>query len=161
MKVKIKKVMITSQDEFGEIYEYLTYGELNSGYEIAIISSSRIDPRKYLNQTVDCLILAYKLHEIQIEKELKLDLINKKIFGEFLGQYSIPQIWNFKDIISYDAIKTLDGIMLIYQRDFSNIDERKKIYYQIKIQKQLEIGDIISFYPEKFKLLSFIPVEKF
>jgi len=159
MKLKINKVKITSEDEYGGIYEYTTYGVLESGYKIELISSSRIDPRKFINQTIECLILANELYDLQIETEIKVDLITKKIYGKYLGEYEIPKMWNFKHIIKFDAVKSLDGHILIYKRDFNKLDERTKNYYNIKIKKPLKKGNIISFYTEKFTLLAWIPIE--
>ena len=159
MEVFINKVITGTKDRDGNIYEYSINGVLNSGYKIEIFWYGNLDPRIFLNQTVDCLIVIDTISDVEIKKELKVDLIAGKIFGEYLGQYNIPEIWNFKHIITYDAIKTLDGIILLYDTDFSNMSKEEKIRYEIKIDRNLEIGDIISFYPEKFELLAFKQVE--
>lgn len=159
MEIFIKKVITGTEDKLGNIYETWIQAKTKNGYEIRAEVIKDYNPREFIGKTVDCLILADELHNLQTEKELKIDLINNKFFGEYLGKYDIPQIWNFKDIINYDAIKTLDGIMLIHQIDFRNMDEQEKIYYEMKIEKQLEVGDIISFFPAKFEIYSFRPVE--
>ncbi len=156
MKIKIKNVKITSEDEFGEIYEFRNYGVLKQGYEIELISSSKIDLRNYIGKSIDCLILAYDLGIFKIETELKVDLITERIYGEFLGKYEIPEKWKFKDIASYCAIKTIDGIILLYR---SETEGEITNFFLKTLNRPLKIGDIFSSDPGKFKLLSFIPFD--
>ncbi len=156
LKVIVKKVKITSEDEFGGIYEFLIHGILNSGRKIKIITSSKFDPRTYLNQAVNLLISAYNLHEIQIEQELGVEFTEERLIGKYIGKFTDSTNWDLGYTSDwYYAMETIDGIILLYRNEFEN-----KIIKRIEelSGKPLEIGDIFSFYAEEYTLEAWKPI---
>ena len=152
MEILIKKITTGTRDRFGNIYETWVHGFTNNGYEIKAEVIRDYDLQPFIGKTIECLMLAYRLIEVRFEQELQIDLINNRIFGKYKGEYNIPKVWTFKDITHYDAISTLDGIILLYPNE---VKKKIKDFLLSNYNTNLKIGNIISFYPEKFELLDY------
>jgi len=150
MEILITKMTIGAEDEFGNIYETWIYGKLKSGLFIEIFVDERFDLQEFNNQKIECLISASKLYDIQIERDLIVDINKERIIGKYFGKFIDSEGWNLGNRSEwFFNIETIDGIILLYKDEFEEI-----IFNQIKnlLNRPLDYGDIFSFRAEEFEL---------
>jgi hypothetical protein len=127
--------------------DYLIIGQLSNGMIVELFD--HFNPNIKINTTIDCLVLAFYVDDINSVDFTKGHKRDKPIFtGRFIENYVIPESWWAYDerlkSKTYPAVQTVNGIILL---DF------------LKKPKDLKDGDIITFSGGRLDLFAWKPIQ--
>lgn len=131
MRVFLKEVSGSTTKGNSDYMDYWILGKLDNGTEIEIFDLKPFNVKKYENQELDCLLLAW-IQEISAENNSQYDY-----FGKFIEKYETPSKWRTRESLlgseKYgEAIETTEGIFLTDSGEFLNdIKDGQTIYFNV------------------------------
>ena len=129
MKVLVKEVYEGAEEQ-GQILEFWIKAQLATGRNIEIFNLGEFDLREFINQEIECLILAMlrKNPLLHMSKEFN-DNDSEILEGVYMGDYAIPKKWleysKGHVLEGYHGLQSEMGIFLIEPHDLSKISIKK------------------------------------
>ncbi len=141
MEVYIESVTTGAEYEDG-IFNYWMRVHLKKGQQINVFDAKGYNLSEFVNQRIECLILAYLIRLIEsdedIEKYERLKVnpsTTKIISGAYIKEYKIPSKWKRVSSDLLPALQTSNGVFMLTKFDLYNYNFKQGQEITIHVQR--------------------------